>query len=134
MPIPQIDLLAVFLAGLSGLILGGIWYGPLFGRAWMDTNGFTMETLREGFNPAKSYGLALLSGLVASYAFALFLGTDQGLFTGALYGAVVGLAWVGTSFATSYQFERRTGTLLMINAGYHTVQFTLIGAILGAMN
>ena len=36
--------------------------------------------------------------------------------------------------ATGYLFERRSFKLWTINAGYHTVQFTLIGAIIGAMN
>lgn len=134
MPIPQINLLAVFLAALSGFVLGGIWYGPLFGKAWMTANGFTMEDLRKDFNGPKTYGLSFLFGLLAAYTFAMFLGTGIGLTTGALYGFTAGLCWIGTSFATSYQFERRGPILLMINAGYHTVQFTIIGAILGAMN
>lgn len=131
---PQINLLAVFLAALSGFVLGGIWYGPLFGRAWMAQLGFTMEELQKDFNGAKTYGMAFVYGLIAAYTFAIFLGPDLDLPTGALYGFTAGLAWVGTSFATSYQFERRSSTLLMINAGYHTVQFTTIGAILGAMS
>lgn len=131
---PQINLLAVFLAALSGFVIGGIWYGPLFGRAWMAQLGYTMEDLQKDFNAPKTYGLAFLFGLIMSYTFAMFLGPDVGLPTGALYGFTAGFAWVGMSLATSYQFERRGTTLLMINAGYHTVQFTAIGAILGAMN
>lgn len=134
MDAPQINLLAVLLAAVAGFVLGGIWYGPLFGKAWMAANGFTMDDLQRDFNPAKAYGLSLLFGLVAAYTFAMFLGSDLGLHLGALYGFTAGLCWVGTSFATSYQFERRPPTLLMINAGYHTVQFTIIGAILGVMN
>lgn len=134
MPIPQINLLAVFLAALSGFVVGGIWYGPLFGQAWMTQLGYTMEDLRKDFNGPKTYGLSFLFGLIISYTFAMFLGPDLGFTTGALYGFTAGFAWVGMSLATSYQFERRGNMLLMINAGYHTVQFTVIGAILGAMN
>jgi hypothetical protein len=31
----------------------------------------------------------------------------------------------------NYQFERRPAKLLLVNGGYHTVQYTLYGAILG---
>ncbi|MBA2459694.1 MAG: DUF1761 family protein, partial [Gemmatimonadales bacterium] len=32
---PNVSLLAVLVATLLGFVLGGLWYGPLFGRAWM---------------------------------------------------------------------------------------------------
>ena len=52
--------------------------------------------------------------------------------TGALYGLCAGLCWVAASYGISYLFERRPLALWLINGGYHTVQFTLIGLILGA--
>ena len=70
--------------------------------------------------------------LIASASFAVFLGPDLDAMTGALYGFTAGLCWVTTSIGMDYLFERRSLTLFLINGGYHTLQFTLIGAILGA--
>lgn len=131
---PHVNLLAVVLAGLSGFLVGGLWYGPLFGKAWMAENGFTMEELAKDFNPVKLYGTSIVTGLIASYTFAMFLGPETFWKRGAAYGFVAGLCWVGMSLASSYIFERRSAKLWAINAGYHTIQFTLIGAIIGAFN
>ena len=46
---------------------------------------------------------------------------------------IVGIAWVGASFGISYLFERRSLAMGLINGGYHAVQFTLFGLILGLM-
>ena len=54
-----------------------------------------------------------------------------GFATGA--GFAAGLCWVGTSFATSYIFEKKSTRHLFINAGYHVVQFTLIGLAFGLL-
>jgi hypothetical protein len=131
---PQVNLLAVVLAALSGFLVGGLWYGPLFGKAWMAENGFTMEDLEKGFNPVKTYGASFLFALIAAYTFAMFLGPETFWKRGAAYGFVAGLCWVGMALATGYVFERRSTKLWVINAGYHTVQFTLIGAIIGLFN
>jgi hypothetical protein len=131
---PQVNLLAVLLATLAAFVVGGIWYGPLFGNAWMAAHGLTAEQVRDGFNPVRTYGVTFVIGLVTAYTFAMFLGTGLGWATGALYGLIAGAVWVGGSIAINYQFERTGNMLLMINAGYHTVRFGAMGAILGAMN
>ncbi|MBK7830374.1 MAG: DUF1761 domain-containing protein [Nannocystis sp.] len=40
--------------------------------------------------------------------------------------------WVAPALTTTFLFERRPRRLLAIDAGYHVVTFTLMGAILGA--
>lgn len=62
----------------------------------------------------------------------MFLGSSSTLGTGAFYGFLAGFGWVAMSFAINDLFEQRSFKLLAINAGYHTVGFTLMGAILGA--
>jgi AraC-like DNA-binding protein len=45
-------------------------------------------------------------------------------------GFSAGLCWVTASFGISYLFERRSLKLFLINGGYHTLQFTIIGLLL----
>ena len=129
----EIRPLAVVVAGLSGFVVGGLWYGPLFSKPWMAANGFTAEGLKEGFSPGRAYGTALVCSMVAAYALAAVLGHDTTPMDGAFIGATIGLVWVATSFATSYAFERRPLSLLMINGGYHILEFGVMGAIIGLM-
>ena len=46
-------------------------------------------------------------------------------------GFAAGLCWVAGSFGINYLFEQRPLRLFLINGGYHTVQYTVIGLILG---
>jgi len=43
----NINLLSVIAATLSSFLIGGIWYGPLFGKAWMKEFNFTEEDLKK---------------------------------------------------------------------------------------
>ncbi len=128
---PEINYLAAVLAAISAFILGGLWYSPaLFGNAWLRATGLTAEELAKG-NPAVVYGVSFVLALIAALVFALFLGPAPALGFAVGAGASAGLCWVGASFGINYMFERKPIGLLLINAGYHTAQFTLYGLILG---
>jgi hypothetical protein len=126
----EINWFAVVLAALVSFPLGFLWYGPLFGKAWAGEVGMTEEKAKSG-NPAVVFGGAFVLALIQAATFAMFLGATP-LPDAALYGLVAGLCWVGAAFGVQYLFERKSWKLTAINAGYNTVAFTLIGAIIGA--
>ena len=122
---------AVVAAAISAFVLGGLWYSPaLFGKAWLEETGLSEEQMQSG-HPAKIYGLSFLLALLGSAVFAFFLGPKPALPFAIGVGFAAGLAWVAGSFGINYLFERRSGKLFLINGGYHTIQYTLIGAVLG---
>ena len=129
----ELNWLAVGLAAVSAFVLGGLWYGPLFGKAWMAHTGMTEEKAA-AMNKAKVFGLAFVLSLFAATVFAIFLGPEVSLQHGAMYGFAAGLFWVGAFMGINDLFEDRPFGLWAINAGYATVAFTLFGAIIGAMN
>jgi hypothetical protein len=125
-----VNWLAVLAAAISAFLLGGLWYSPaLFGKAWQRGAGLTDEQLKGG-NPGKIYGGAFVLSLIAAATFAMFLGKLP-VGTATAYGFCAGLTWVAASFGINYLFERRPFGLLLVNGGYHTLQFTLYGLILG---
>ncbi|MDZ4692827.1 DUF1761 domain-containing protein [Terricaulis sp.] len=128
----DINWLAVGAAALSSFLLGGVWYSALFAKPWQTAAGLSDAQIKAGNMPLIFGGSFVLS-LIASASFAVFLGPDVDAATGAMYGFTAGLCWVTASFGINYLFERKNLTLLLINGGYHTLQFTLIGLILGAM-
>lgn len=130
---PGVSLLAVLVGTLLGFILGALWYGPLFGGAWMAEHGFTEGDLRRAFSPAKTYGTTFVLGLVAAFLFGVFIGPDPEPAFATVAGCAIGVCWVATSIATNYLFERRSGRLLLINGGYHAVRFGLIGLAFGLL-
>jgi hypothetical protein len=130
---PVVSLPATLVATVLSFALGGLWYGPLFGKAWMEENGFTAESLTKDFNPLKLYGTTFVLSALASYVFGMFLGPDPDLAFAVGAGLAAGVFWVAGSFATSYLFEGKTLRHFLINGGYHVVQFGLIGLAFGLL-
>jgi hypothetical protein len=130
---PQVNLIAVLLCGVASLGLGGIWYSPvLFAKAWQRGAGLSDEQAKSG-NLVIIFGGTFLLSLIAAYVFGVFLGPSMSLARALGAGFAAGLCWVAASFGINYLFERRPLALWLINGGYHTLQFTLFGAILGAI-
>lgn len=128
---PEVNWLAVALSAVSSLVLGGIWYSPmLFAKAWQQAAGLSDDQLKSG-NMAKIFGLTTVLSFIAAAVFAMFLGPDFGIGPATAAGFSAGLCWVAASYGITYLFEHRPLKLWLINGGYHTLQFTLFGAIIG---
>jgi len=125
----QINYFAVVAAAISAFVLGGIWYA-VFKKAWMSASGVTEDNMQQG-HPAKVFGISFIWSLLGAYVFAMFLGPVPAFGFATAAGFAAGLFWVAGSFAINYQFEQKPFKLLLVNGGYHTVQYTLYGAILG---
>jgi len=124
----HVNIWAVLVAALSSFLLGGLWYSPaLFGKIWNREAG---QRPQPG-HPAKVFGLSFLLALMAAYVFALFLGPKPVLRHAVGVGFHAGLFWVAGSFGINYLFASRSLKLWLIDGGYHTVQFTLYGVVLG---
>jgi hypothetical protein len=129
---PEFNVYAVIAAAILTFVLGGLWYSPiLFGNVWQRETGLTEAQLKAG-NAAMIFGLAFVLSLVASLVFAMFLGPRPSIALGLGAGFAAGLCWVAASFGINYLFERKSLKLFLVNGGYHTLQFTLIGAVLAA--
>ena len=66
--------LAVIAAALSSFVVGGLWYGPLFGNVWMKAAGVSAEQIAKG-NKAMIFGGTFVLALIAAASFAVFLGS-----------------------------------------------------------
>ena len=127
---PEINYFAVAAGALATFVVGGLWYSPaLFGKAWQRETGLSDEQLARG-NMLRIFGVAFVLSLVAAFVFALFLGPRPSMPLGLGAGFSAGLCWVASSFGINYLFARRSLRLFLIDGGYHTLQFTLIGVIL----
>jgi uncharacterized membrane protein len=124
-------LVPILVATIASFVLGGLWYGPLFGAMWMAENRYKAEDLKRGFNPAIAYGLTFVLGLVSAALFAAIIGPHPSLGFATGLGFAIGVCWVSASIATNYLFERRPLRLFFINAGYHTLRFGMIGFTFG---
>ena len=121
------------IAALSAFALGCLWYSPLlFGKSWQREAGLSDEQLAAA-NKVKIFGVSFLLCLIAAVAFSMVIGPEASFFMAFHSGVGVGLAWVATSFGINYLFELKSLKLWLINAGYHTLQFTVYGLIFGLL-
>ena len=128
----NINWLSVTLAAVSAFLLGGIWYGPVFGKAWMIEFGFTEEDLKKR-NPGKTFGISLILSFIAALNLEMFIGADADIAFGGMAGFMAGLGWVAALLGIIYLFEMRSLKAFIINGGYCILALTLMGIILGAM-
>lgn len=130
MDLSSLNLFAILVAALTSFVIGGLWYSPiLFGKAWMEENGFT-EDDKPG-NMGMIFGTTFVLSLIIAFNLAAFLGSEATFTWGLTAGALAGIGWVAAAIGILYLFERKSMRLFLINAGYHAVTFTIMGGILG---
>jgi hypothetical protein len=127
----HLNWLAILVSPLAGFVIGGIWYGPLFGKAWMRATGIT-EAQSRSRNIAKTYGGVFVLNLIAAASLAMFIGPAGTWQFGLIAGLLTGLTFISVALGVTYLFESRPFSLFAINAGYQTLLFAAMGAILGA--
>ena len=85
-------------------------------------------------HPAVVFGGAFVLSLVAAWALAAIIGRSEPSLLFAVHvGFLVGVCFVATSFGINYLFAGRSLKLWLIDAGYHVLQFTLYGLIIGLL-
>jgi len=135
---PPINYLAVLVAAFIPMVLGALWYGPLFGKKWMELEGKTEEELRASFNPAKSYGITFVFSIVMAFVLVHVLNawSDAYGVSGAMTGIQGGFwMWLGFVATVSWQqvaFSDQNTTLWILNVLYNLVALILMGALLGS--
>ena len=130
----QVNYVAVALAAVAAMVVGSIWYGPLFGASWMKLVGINKEDVKKSEMP-KLYGIMFIGALVEAYVLAHFIHYAGA--TGFILGAKTGLwAWLGfvaTVMIGNYMFAKRPMNLFYIDAGYALINLLLMGAIIASM-
>ncbi len=137
----DINYLAVFLAALSSMVVGSLWYMPAtFGKAWMRLTGVTPD--RSKMSAGKMtwmYGSVFVASLLTAYVLAhiAFLGNKymgDSFLSDTLQAAV--WLWLGFTAARLYvhdTFEERRKKLTVLNAAHELLTVLVMALIIGAM-
>jgi hypothetical protein len=70
----DVNYLAIIVAGVVAMVIGGIWYGPLFGKAWMSGQGIdpnnreAISKMKKSAGPA--YAQMFIGTLITGYVLA----------------------------------------------------------------
>jgi hypothetical protein len=130
----KINHLAVLVAIVLQFVLGFLWYGPLFGEAWMGMVGLDMVTIEADPAGAEEWITNIVSAVVSMYVLAwLFTKINvTSLLQGLLVGLLIGFAFVLLSNMTSGMFAKDPYGLAWITGGFTTVGLGIGGAVFGA--
>jgi len=128
----SLNWLAVIVVTVAGFMIGWLWYGVLFGKAWMAEMKITPEAAAAKPNMARFFITGFVLTLISTFALAWILrghGTASAM-KGAEWGAMIGLLLVGARLANGGVWECRSLKLQAINVGHELVMFAVQGAIL----
>jgi len=133
----DINYLAVLVSAVASMVIGSIWYGPLFGKKFMAAMGMDQWSpekqaeMKKGM--AMMYVVQFIASLVMFYVLAWFIGgLDQMTLSGGLMTAF--WAWLGFALPIKIGEAIWGGKwpLFWIGIGNMLVTLLVAGAIIGA--
>jgi len=131
MDIYGINIIAVILAMFGFMVVGFLWYGPLFGKRWMELNGFTPETMG-AVNMPVMMAKGLTNSLIAAIGISTILGWSGavGLLASLKIAFLAWLFFSATTALLAHIYEKQKLELTIIHFGNQLVAYLLAGAII----
>ena len=128
----MMGIIEIIIAALAAFFLGSLWYSKLlFGKTWSIADKRNPDDMGKSPHKARIFIVAGILYLVSA-AFTYFLiGPDLSVSFSTGVGFMAGLGIAAASFGINYAFAGRSFKLWLIDAGYHTLQFTLYGLVFG---
>lgn len=141
MDFSAINWLAVVVSAVAFFVLGGLWYGPLFGKKWQSAVGISDEELKQA-SMGKLFGTAFIFSFIISAGMAMFFFGIPGeagaevvkmtVLDGVMYGGMTSVFFLFPSISMNYLFARKSGSLMAIDSLYHVIAYIVVGVILTA--
>jgi hypothetical protein len=133
----SVSWLGIFLAVVAAMVIGSIWYGPIFGKKWMKI----LKLKRGESSPTGPMLIMLALSIIQAFVVAHFIvyvsyfyPTYSDLSVGLLTGLWAFVGFVLPALVSKSVFEKGSVDLLKINLGNQLVTLAAIGAILGTVN
>jgi len=135
-----INYFAVLLCGVASMVLGFLWYGPLFGKEWSKMVGMTAEKMAKAKDSmGKTYGIMFVSSLIMAYVLDHFIWYAAPGSITVLIGVKTAVwGWLGliaTSSLSRWLFspDKKPMKLFFIDTGYYLVTLIAMGMILATL-
>jgi hypothetical protein len=127
----SVNFLAIIVAAVVGFGIGPLWYGPLFGRKWMELNGIT-EQDAEGAS-ALPFVVTFVGFFFLAYAIAriMFWAGYSGAWWGLVTGFFVWILIMAPLMLSQTLYQMGSVRAWWIDAAYRGVAALLMGLIIG---
>ncbi len=134
----EINWVAVLLAAVVNMVIGGVWYAPkVFGDTWSKIVGLKESDMKQ--DAAKAMTGAAVLAVVAAYVLAHLSYVSADFFDTSFLSASLSTAfwlWLGVGFTTLLTqglFERRPLTWTLITAGNLLVALLAMAWVIGGI-
>ena len=131
---PMINYVAVVVAAISQMVIGSFWYGPVFGKTWMQLSGFTKKSMEEAKKKGMTqlYVFAFIGSLVMSFVLAHFVDyMEVTTVAGAARLAFwLWLGFIATVMLGSVLWEQKSWKLYAIGVVYQYLALFVMAIIL----
>lgn len=141
---PTTNFLAVAIAALIPNIIGALYYGPLFGKAWMASYGMTPDAYKrknEGLGYALAYVLAFVAAFFLNFfmqmghksvndAGELIFASHNTFGHGAFHGIMMCFGLVVPVVVSLGIFHRASVKNVIFNVAFWLICFAIMGGIL----
>ncbi len=132
----EVNWLAVLVSAIASMVIGFIWYGPLFGKQYSSAMGFDQmdevkrQEMRKGM--AKMYIVQFIASLATFFVLAVFI-TNLGMMS-AIGGLTVGF-WIWAGFGLPWELGRAIWggkmSLFWISVSHILANLLVAGLIIG---
>ncbi len=130
----NVNLLAVIVSAILSMVIGTVWYGPLFGKRWMKLVKMTKEDMDKGKKDMpKTYGMMFVGSLVTSYVLSVTISMApmRSISTGLTAAFWLWLGFIVAVKFSEVLFVKKSWELFYIECGYYLVFLGVAGAIFG---
>ncbi|KND49238.1 MAG: hypothetical protein AB203_02480 [Parcubacteria bacterium C7867-008] len=137
-----INYYAVLGAGITGVILGVLWYGPIFGKAWTKEMGVTPEEVAAFRSDKKkmaamnrNYAYVAIAALVMAFVLNLVIMSTSAYVKPDIALGFASAFWVWVGFIVPVTlngvlWEGKSKRYWLITSGYYLVSLSLMSVIL----
>ena len=129
------EFLPIILSVVASMIIGFVWYGPLFGNQWMKLVNLTKKDIEDSKDkmPLTYAGMAVISLIQAVVLYQFIISQNIiGVMGGVLIGFFVWFGFVATVNFSTVLFSKKPFELFAIESGYQLVYLLMAGALIGA--
>ena len=132
----EMNWIAIVVVAIVPMIMGALWYGPLFGKQWQSSMGFSDEDLKSG-NMTVTFGVAFIMAILLSMGLSStiqFVHGAEGSYNtfqhGAFHGVMLSLFISIPVLVSNSLFQKNNGKNIIINVAYWMITMAIMGGIL----
>jgi len=134
----NISYLAVLAAAIASMVVGFLWYGPLFGKMWIKLMNFDKKKMQEAKKKGmgKMHALAFFVSLVTAWVLAhsvIFASSYlkiSGVFAGIFVGSMTWLGFFATTQLGMVMWEGKPVKLYLLNTLHYLVTLVIMASII----